>query len=138
MGRRESRPSALHRPVRGWPRRAPSASGSLESGYDRAPEVLTGPAQAVQPVMAGAGPIGVEITGWCPPCAGHPRLAVLEGAKLWVAGPGPAMTRWQRPRRRPMISARMGRRPIGVEIMGRIAQIADTSRTKIAGASSLA
>jgi hypothetical protein len=37
-----------------------------------------------------------------------------------------------------MISTPMGRRPIGVEIMGRIAQIADTSRTKIAGASSLA
>src|SRR3954452_17031859 len=30
--------------------------------------------------------------------AGHPRLAVLEGAKSWVAGPGPAMTQGQRPR----------------------------------------
>src|SRR3954463_13836858 len=29
--------------------------------------------------------------------AGHPRLAVLEGAKAWVAGPGPAMTQWERP-----------------------------------------
>jgi len=31
-------------------------------------------------------------------CAGHPRLAVLEGAKSWLAGPGPAMTQGQRPR----------------------------------------
>src|SRR4051794_10389305 len=30
------------------------------------------------------------------PCAGHPRLAVLEGAKSWMPGPGPAMTQWQR------------------------------------------
>src|SRR3954454_23404375 len=30
-------------------------------------------------------------------CASHPRLAVLEAAKSWVAGPSPAMTQWQRP-----------------------------------------
>src|SRR3954452_19805796 len=29
------------------------------------------------------------------PCAGHPRLAVLEVAKSWMAGPSPAMTQWQ-------------------------------------------
>src|SRR4051794_14209148 len=53
-------------------------------------------------VMAGAGRTGVEIAGRSPPLchvrayAGHPRLAVLEGAKSWLAGPGPAMTQWQR------------------------------------------
>src|SRR4051794_38552590 len=46
----------------------------------------------------GTSSIGVRITGWCPPChgrpyPGHPRLAVLERAKSWVAGPSPAMTR---------------------------------------------
>src|SRR4051812_46047291 len=43
-------------------------------------------------------------------CAGHPRLAVLEGAKSWLAGPGPAMTQGLRPRPPPPpVSARAGK-----------------------------
>src|SRR4051795_3600873 len=53
-------------------------------------------------VMAGAGrpstPCGAEsLLCHGRPCAGHPRLAVLKGAKAWVAGPGPAMTQGGRP-----------------------------------------